>query len=257
MRLQRERTFILTLLLILAAASWAILIWQSRTAQGTGGGMGDGLTMGMGGALFLAIWVVMMVAMMFPSAAPVILAVARVQRDTGTERAAFVHTWVFVGAYLLIWTLFGELSYLGALTASELARQDHWIMMNAARIGGGILVLAGIYQLTSLKHVCLAKCRAPQDFIHHSWGKGYSCSLQMGLKYGCYCLGSYWLLFVLLFPLGIMNIAAMALLTVLIFAEKCFSPGTHIARFAALALILYGTLVIVVPAALPSSAAGM
>src|SRR6266478_5351016 len=107
MSLQRERAFILTLLLALVAASWAILIWQSRTAQGMGGGMGGGLTMGMGAALFLAIWVVMMVAMMFPSAAPVILAVARVQRDTGSFRYAFAPTWVFVGAYLLIWTLFG------------------------------------------------------------------------------------------------------------------------------------------------------
>ena len=87
MRLQRERTFILALL-VLATASWVILIWQSRTAQG----MGGGLTMGMGAALFLAIWVVMMVAMMFPSAAPVILAVARVQRDTGTFRYAFAPT---------------------------------------------------------------------------------------------------------------------------------------------------------------------
>ncbi len=250
--MQRERTFILTLLLVLAAASWAILIWQSRTAQG----MGGGLTMGMGAALFLAIWVVMMVAMMFPSAAPVILEVARVQGDTGTFRYAFAPTWVFVGAYLLIWTLFGGLSYLGALAASELAQQVPWIMMNAARIGGGILVLAGIYQLTSFKRVCLAKCRAPQGFILHSWGKGYSSSLRMGLKCGIYCLGSYWLLFVLLFPMGIMNIAAMALLTVLIFAEKCFPPGARIAQFAALALILYGTLVIVAPAALPLSGAG-
>ena len=257
MRLQRERTFILTLLLVLAAASWAILIWQSRTAQRMGGGMGGGLTMGMGAALFLAIWVVMMVAMMFPSAAPMFLAVARVQRDTETFRYAFAPTWVFVGAYLLIWTLFGGLSYLGTLAASQLAQQFPWIMMNAARIGGGILVLAGIYQLTPLKRVCLAKCRAPQDFILDSWGKEYSGSLRMGLKYGIYCLGSYWLLFVLLFPLGMMNIAAMALLTVLIFAEKCFPLGARITQFAALALILYGTLVIVVPAALPLSGAGM
>jgi predicted metal-binding membrane protein len=253
MRLQRERTFILALLLVLAAASWAVLIWQSRTAQG----MGGGLTMGMGAALFLAIWVVMMIAMMFPSAAPVILAVARAQRDRGTFRYAFAPPWVFVGAYLLIWTLFGGLSYLGALAASELAQQVPWIMMNAARIGGGILVLAGIYQLTSLKRVCLTKCRAPQDFILHFWGKGYSGSFRMGLKYGIYCLGSYWLLFILLFPLGIMNLVAMALLTVLIFAEKCSRPGARIAQFAALALILYGALVIVVPAALPQSGAGM
>src|SRR5438876_12043232 len=90
MSVQRERTVILTLL-VLVAASWAILIWQSRTAQG----MGGGLTMGMGAALFLTLWVVMMAAMMVPSALPVILAVARVQPDTGSERAAFVPTWVF------------------------------------------------------------------------------------------------------------------------------------------------------------------
>ena len=257
MSLQRERAFILTLLLVLVAASWAILIWQSRITQGMGGGMGGGLTMGMGAALFLALWVVMMAAMMVPSALPVILAVARVQRDTGSERSAFAPTWIFVGAYLLIWTLFGGLAYLGALAASELSQQVPWIMLNAARIGGDILVLAGIYQLTSLKRVCLAKCRAPQDFILHDWGKGYSGSLRMGLKYGSYCLGSSWLLFVLLFPLGIMNIAAMAGLSILIFAEKCFPLGARITQFAALALILYGTLVIVVPTTLPVSGASM
>src|SRR5215469_6965329 len=188
---------------------------------------------------------------------PVILAVARVQRDTGSARSAFAHSWVFVGAYLLIWTLFGGLAYLGALAAFIMTQQVPWVMMNAARIGGGILVLAGIYQLTSFKRVCLAKCRAPQDFILQSWGKGYSGSFRMGLSYGSYCLGSSWLLFVLLFPMGIMNIAAMALLTILIFAEKCFPKGSRIAQLAALALILYGTLVIVVPVALFLNGAGM
>ena len=85
MSLQRERTLILTVLLILTAASWAILIWQSRTANT----MGMGLTMGMGAALFLAIWVVMMIAMMFPAAAPMILVFAWVQRD----RTSFVHSY--------------------------------------------------------------------------------------------------------------------------------------------------------------------
>src|SRR5215469_18105034 len=107
MSLQRERIFILTLL-VLVAASWAILIWQSRTAQG----MESGLTMGMGAALFLVLWVVMMAAMMVPPALPLILAVARAQRELGSERYAFALTWVFVGAYQLIWTLFGGLTYL-------------------------------------------------------------------------------------------------------------------------------------------------
>jgi predicted metal-binding membrane protein len=253
MSLQRERTFILAPLLLLAAASWAILIWQSRTANG----MGMGLTMGMGAALFLAIWVVMMIAMMFPTVAPLILVFARVQHDRGSFGRAFMPTCVFVGAYLLIWTLFGGLSYLGVLAAEELAQQIPWIMMNAARIGGGILVLAGLYQLTPLKRVCLAQCRTPQDFILHSWREGFPGSFRMGLEHGIYCLGGNWLLFVLLFPLGMMNISALAFLTALIFAEKRFPLGARIAQCAALALILYGALVIVVPAALPVNTGGM
>jgi predicted metal-binding membrane protein len=253
MSLQRERTFILALLLILAAASWAVLIWQSRTANT----MGMGLTMGMGAALFLAIWVVMMIAMMFPTTAPMNLVFARVQRNRHSGGRPSVLTWIFVGAYLLIWTLFGVLAYLGALTASELAQQVPWIMLNAARIGGSTFVLAGLYQFTPLKRVCLAKCCMPLDFILGSWRDGYTGAFRMGLEHGIYCLGSNWLLFVLLFPLGIMNIAAMALLTALIFAEKVVPQGARIAQFAALALILYGALVIVVPAALPLGGAGM
>jgi predicted metal-binding membrane protein len=133
--------------------------------------------------------------------------------------------WVFIGAYLLIWTLFGALVYLGALFAEELAQQVPWIMMNAARIGGGIFVLAGLYQLTPLKRACLAKCCMPLDFILTSWRDGYPGAFHMGLEHGIFCLGCCWLLFVLLFPLGIMDIAAMALLTALIFAEKFFPPG--------------------------------
>src|SRR5437016_8757939 len=157
--LRRERTLILALLLILAAASWAILIWQSRTANGMG------LTMGMGATLFLAIWVVMMIAMMFPTVAPMILVFARVQRERPSSRRPSVSTWIFVGAYLLIWTLFGVVAYLGALTASGLAGQVPWIMPNAARIGGSTFLVAGLYQFAPLKRVCLAKCCTPLDFI--------------------------------------------------------------------------------------------
>src|SRR6202022_2807886 len=125
------------------------------------------------------------------------------------------------------------LAYVGALFAERLVQQVPWIMLNAARIGGGIIVLAGLYQLTPLKRACLAKCRTPQDFILHSWRDGSSGSFRMGLEHGIYCLGCNWLLFVLLFPLGIMNIAAMGLLTALIFAEKVFQQGARIAQLTA------------------------
>src|SRR5256885_10551174 len=180
MRLQRERTFILALLLILAAASWVMLIWQARMVKS----MGMGLTMGMGATLFLAIWVVMMIAMMFPATATMNLAFARVQRERPSSRRPAVSTWIFMGAYLLVWTLFGVLAYLGALAASGLAQQIPWIMMNAARIGGGILVLAGLYQLTPLKRVCLAKCCTPLDFIHGGWRYGFICAFCIGREHG-------------------------------------------------------------------------
>jgi predicted metal-binding membrane protein len=252
MTLQRERTLTLALLL-LAGASWGVLIWQS----GTMNGMGMGLTMGMGLVVFMTIWVVMMIAMMVPSAAPMVLAFARAQRERQSSASALVPTWVFTGAYLLIWMLFGALAYLGALAASGLAQQIPWLMLNAARISGGLLVLAGLYQLTPLKRVCLAKCRMPLEFLRASWRDGAAAAFGMGLEHGLACLGSSWLLFVLLFPLGLMNLAAMAVLTALILAEKCFPQGTRVVQVAALVLILYGALVIVVPTALSLSGAGM
>ena len=243
MSLQRERTFILAGLVILAAASWAVLIWQSSMMKS----MGMGLTMGMGAELFLAMWIVMMIAMMFPATATMNLAFARVQRERHTGWRPPVSTWIFVGAYLLVWEIFGVFAYLGALVASALAGQIPWIMMNATRIGGGVLVLAGLYQLTPLKRVCLAQCCTPLDFIHGGWRDGYTGAFRMGLEHGIYCLGSNWLLFVLLFPLGIMNIVVMAGLTVVIYAEKMFPRGERIAQGVGLVLILAGILVIVVP----------
>jgi predicted metal-binding membrane protein len=248
----RERKLILGLLLILAAASWALLIWQSATMNSQAMGMGMGLTMGMSTGLFIAIWVVMMIAMMFPTAAPMILMFTTVYAGKRQQSQAFVPTWVFVSAYLLIWTLFGLMAYPLALGADRLAGQSMWLMTNAPRIGGALLVVAGLYQLSPLKHMCLAKCRTPLQFILGSWRDGYGGAFRMGFVHGAYCLGCCWFLFVLLFPLGIMNIAVMALLTALIYAEKSFPLGRQISQIAGVALIVYGVIVIFVPAALPA-----
>ncbi len=246
--LARERALILTIILGLSVAAWGLMVWQSVTMRASA----MGLTMGMGGVLFLALWVTMMVAMMFPSAATMILMFATVSSGKRQRAQAFVPTWVFVSGYLLIWALFGAVAYIVATAADRLAGQSMWLMENAAHIGGLLLVIAGLYQLSPLKNVCLTKCRTPTQFVLTSWRDGYGGALRMGIEHGLYCLGCCWLLFVILFPLGMMNIVVLGLLTALIFAEKCLPIGPLAARIAAGVLVVYGLVVIFVPAALPT-----
>lgn len=244
-----ERNLILASLLLLAGGAWALLAWQWAMADDDM----MGLTMGMGAPLFLAIWVAMMVAMMFPTAAPMILVFARVHAGKRQRGQPFVPTWIFVSSYLVVWTAFGALAYAVAVGAERLAEQSMWLMENAARFGGGVLVLAGLYQLSPLKYTCLSKCRTPLDFIMGSWREGYSGSFRMGLEHGAYCLGCCWLLFVILFPLGVMNVAAMAVITFLVFAEKSLPLGRQAGWLAAAALVVYGALVVFLPDALPTT----
>ena len=249
-----QRNVILGLLLALAAAAWAVLVWQGTVAD-MDMAMGS-LTMGLRASLFLAIWVVMMVAMMFPTAAPMILTFHKVQAGKRQRGEAFVSTWIFVTAYLLMWALSGVAAYAGALVAEAIAARSALSPATATRIGGALLIAAGVYQLTPLKDWCLSKCRTPITFIMTSWRDGAAGALRMGALHGAYCLGCCWLLFVILFPLGIMNIAAMAVITLLIFAEKTLPWGRAAARATAAALITYGSVVVAAPQLLPTFPAG-
>lgn len=248
--LARERMLILGLLLFLAAAAWALLIWYAGTMDAA---MARQPTMGMGALLFLAVWVAMMVAMMFPTAAPMILMFARVHARKRARQQPFVPTWVFVGAYLIVWALLGLVAYGGAAAAERLADRSPWLMTHAAQVGGAILVAAGLYQVTPLKYRCLSQCRSPLAFVVTSWRDGYGGAFRMGVEHGLYCAGCCWLLFVLLFPLGMLNIAALAGITALIFAEKSLPIGRQVSWLAAGVFIIYGVVVVLLPAALPTT----
>ncbi len=243
--LARERNVILAALLLLAGAAWVVLVWQAAGMQAMG------LTMGMDAPLFIAIWIVMMIAMMFPTAAPMVLMFDRIAAGKRVQGQAFVPSWVFITAYLLIWTLFGVAAFAAAAALDAWAAQVMWPMEIAARAGGLVLVAAGLYQFSPLKRVCLSKCRSPLSFVLSSWRDGYGGAFRMGLQHGTYCLGCCWLLFVILFPLGVMNIAVMAVLTLLILAEKSLAIGPRLAQLAAIVLIVYGLLVVVMPGLLP------
>ncbi|MDI3341286.1 MAG: DUF2182 domain-containing protein [Sphaerobacter sp.] len=249
----RERAVILGVLLVLAAVAWGILIWQGRSASDEAAMGGMGLTMGMGALLFLTIWVVMMVAMMFPTAAPMILTFAQVHAGRRARGQGYVPTWIFVGGYLAVWSLVGVVAYGAAVGVTNLATGNMWLMDHAARIGGAVLILAGLYQLSPLKRACLAKCRTPLAFVLGSWRDGARGALRMGVEHGSYCLGCCWLLFVILFPLGLMNVAVMATVTVLIFAEKALPIGPRLGQLAAAVLIAYGALALAMPELLPTT----
>jgi len=244
-----QRNLILALLLAVAGACWALLL---AAAGGEPGMRMAGPTMGLGAALFLTMWIVMMAAMMFPAAAPMILTYHRIQSGKRARGDGFVSTWVFVAGYLAVWGGCGIVAYLGAVAAEAFAARTGLSEAAAARVGGGLLIVAGLYQLTPLKDRCLAKCRSPIGFVMTAWRDGASGALRMGFLHGAYCLGCCWLLFLILFPLGIMNIAATALLTVIVFAEKSL-PGYRATIYAtAAALAAYGTLVLAAPQVLPT-----
>ena len=189
-----------------------------------------------------------MVAMMLPTATPMILAFHRMQADKHRLDAAFVSTWVFVAAYLLVWVSVGFALYAGVLAAEASVLRA---ASSTAQISGVILMAAGLYQLTPLKEVCLSHCRAPVRFVGTFCRDGPAGALEMGLLHGLYCLGCCWMLFVILFPLG-MSVGAMAAVALIILAERTL-PWPRFAPYtAALVLVLYGALVIVSPQLLPT-----
>ena len=241
---------ILTVLLTLAGAGWALVAWQVSDMNGTDGHLD--LTMGMTAPLFIAMWTAMMVAMMFPASAPMILAFARTQSRKRAHGAEYVPTWLFVTPFVAVWTAFGALGYAIAAAVAAVAGESMWAMDNLSRIAGFLLVAAGVYQLTPMKRVCLARCRTPLSFMLSYWRDGRGGAMSMGLRHGLFCLGCCWVLFLVLLPLGVMNVVAMVTVSLLVFAEKVLPRGDGVARAAAVALIAYGLLATVVPRALPT-----
>ena len=205
----------------------------------TGAGMETGTEMpGMahtpGWPLVAAMWAVMMVAMMLPSAAPAILLYARVHRHSVSGKAP--PTMAFLAGYLACW-----LGFAMVAAALQLAIASPMSMaLESRRASGVLLIAAGLYQLSPLKDACLAHCRSPAEFLSRHYRPGASGAARLGLLHGAYCVGCCWLLMTLLFVGGVMNLLWIAGLTLLVAAEKLLPGGTWIARAAGLALIASG-----------------
>jgi predicted metal-binding membrane protein len=188
-------------------------------------------------ALTFLMWAVMMVAMMLPSAAPMIETYATILRSRAAS--PWPRTALFTAGYLVVWTLFSA-----AATAGQLLLQKAGIVNNALTtvpiVTAFLLILAGIYQVTPIKHSCLTGCRSPVGFFMHDWCDGASGALRMGLRHGAMCLGCCWMLMVLLFVFGVMNLLWIAALSAFVLLEKLVPGGRLLARGSGIAMIAAG-----------------
>jgi predicted metal-binding membrane protein len=195
-----------------------------------------------GFATFVVAWAVMMAAMMFPSAAPMVLLFRTVANQRQKTGGAFMPTWVFIAGYLLVWTAVGALTWALVQGLSHaagrlgVAERATWAPLAL----GAVLVGAGLYQLTPLKQVCLDHCRSPFAFVMQHWRKGYGGALRMGLVHGLYCLGCCWALFAVLVAAGVMSLAWMLVLTLVIFAEKVLPGGRRASQVVGVAFLVLG-----------------
>jgi predicted metal-binding membrane protein len=233
---------IIAVLLVCAAAAWLFTAQQAASMSGTGG-----MAM-LGAGLFLAIWVVMMVAMMFPSVAPMVVTHARIVRSRGEGAAPTIS---FVLGYLVVWTAAGlvPLAVIQLLGSSIASPLSGWL----TRLGGTVVLLAGVYQLAPLKNACLRACRSPLSFVlSHDFGGGAPAAGRAGMSHGLYCLGCCWALMAVLAVLGLMNLAWMVVFAVVFFLEKNWRQGVMLARVVGAACIVIGTAVLVRPDVLGS-----
>lgn len=223
-----------TLLTLIAALAWVLTVAQSRDM-----GMEPG-TMGLALPLFLLLWVVMMAAMMLPSLAPVALTWVQAINRSAAGRVRALRISEFIGGYLLAWAGFGLLVY-AALAATGQLVDSH---PDAGRwIGAAAFLLAGVQQFGPLKGVCLRHCRNPMfQLLRYARFRPWAKDLRVGAHHGLYCVGCCWGLMIVLIPLGVMNVAAMAGLAAVIFLEKLWRGGPWLSWAVGLAFLVLAVL---------------
>ena len=189
--------------------------------------------------LLFLMWWIMMVAMMLPSATPIILLAAALNRKASPDRLPYGASGFFAAGYLLIWALFSVVAVAAqwSLMASGLLSP---LQSTSPALAGGLLVAAGLWQLTPIKQACLRQCRSPVKFLTQRRRKGNAGSLVMGMEHGAYCLGCCWFLMALLLAGGVMNLYWIIGLAVYILGEKLLPFGQRIGRIAGVGLVCWG-----------------
>ena len=226
---RREKIALLAAILVVAGVAWSYLVLSAAHMSMDGAahaamGMSSPWTATTAMLTFI-MWAVMMVAMMLPTAAPMVLTYAAVVGRIAPEQGKRSSVAAFAAAYLLLWFGFSLAATLLQWSLERAAILSSTTMALGPFLGGGLLIAAGVYQLSPLKEFCLRNCQSPLTFIACNWRSGLEGAIRMGVRHGAYCVGCCWALMLLLFVGGVMNLLWVATISVFVLVEKLISPG--------------------------------
>ena len=243
--------------LVVTAGCWIATVYGARAMAGSmhmPGGWAMSMTwMAMPGQsaaaaalMFLSMWEVMMVAMMLPSALPMVLLVRGLRAARPQESA------LLLAGYFIVWLAFGVVAYalgLGVVTAAMRSEAVSRVVPPATAVA---LVLAGAYQCTPWKRACLAHCRRPLSFLMTGWRPGAAGALALGVRHGAYCAACCWALMAMQLVIGVMNLPLMAAVAGVIFVEKVWRHGEALAIVVGMVSVVVGLVLLVAPLMLPA-----
>jgi predicted metal-binding membrane protein len=241
--LRHERIVLAGVLALVLIPSWAWIVVMARDMYGPMTGASAWMMTLRWDAthvlLLWAMWAVMMSAMMLPAATPVLLLYGGAARGSRAAGHSAGRVYLLAAGYLAVWAIFSA----GATAAQRVLSRLLVLtpMMEATAVAGGVvLLIAGAYQLTPLKRVCLRSCRSPMSFLMQRWRPGAAGAFRMGVEHGIHCVGCCWALMLLLFAGGVMNLAVILALTGWVLVEKLAPCGEWSARIAGVALLAGG-----------------
>ncbi|GAC1338458.1 MAG: DUF2182 domain-containing protein [Acetobacteraceae bacterium] len=242
--LRRDRALVLS---GLVAAT--LLAWIELCREAGGAGMAAREMPVMAGSpqdvpALVSMWIVMMAAMMLPSAAPMILLYATIARRRREQGHAAVGAGLFTLGYGVVWASFGLAAALLQVWLAEAALLSPTMATTSVGLAGAVLIGAGLYQWSPLKQACLRRCQSPLEFLLGHWREGGAGAVRMGLLHGAVCLGCCWALMGVLFVGGVMNLLWVTGLAGLILVEKMAPPGAWLGRIAGAGLIVWGGFVL-------------